>query len=193
MALLSSCAVHKYTPPNHNLDITDNIEINLDFETVWEGTIERATASFFDIDNFEKDSGLLTLSFGTGSASEFVDCGQWDGRQWNGSNHTFTGPYATYLETFLGGNFTGRMKVFIKSVSDNKTTITLNAHYVLETPSRIEGSGIYETRVPAMNWAFETGGSATRKSFFSAPNSPSTRTCRPTGKAEKAILGALKG
>ena len=34
--------------------------------------------SFFKIENIEKDSGLLTLSFGSNEAENFIDCGYFE-------------------------------------------------------------------------------------------------------------------
>ena len=79
---ISACATvppATYTAPTPK-DYSNTITVNRDFSQTWENLIGYASQTFFAIENFEKDSGLLTLSFGSGNVSRFVDCGYCDRR-----------------------------------------------------------------------------------------------------------------
>ena len=86
--LLSSCAVEKkkltenvgkYVPPNiDDTNFKNSVITNKNFEETWTSVIDFVNDSFFKIENSEKDSGLLTLSFGSKEAEKFIDCGDFE-------------------------------------------------------------------------------------------------------------------
>ena len=86
--LLSSCAVEKekltenvgkYVPPNiDDTNFKNFVITNKNFDETWTSVIDFVSDSFFKIENFEKDSGLLTLSFGSKDAEKFIDCGDFE-------------------------------------------------------------------------------------------------------------------
>ena len=86
--LLSSCAVEKekltenvgkYVPPNINdTNFKNSVITNKNFDDIWTSLIDFVNDSFFKIENLEKDSGLLTLSFGSKEAENFIDCGDFE-------------------------------------------------------------------------------------------------------------------
>src|SRR3990167_1761700 len=66
----------EYQPPAPQSYNSDNVRtINKNFEQTWTALIDYTSSSFFGIDNFEKDSGLMTLDFGSNDPAKFVDCG----------------------------------------------------------------------------------------------------------------------
>jgi len=88
-SLLSACAViPNYTAPSKNEFILNTVEIQKSFDESWIALVEYSAKSFFAIKNFEKESGLLTLSFGAGNPSKFVDCGSIDSTMKN-----YNGPF----------------------------------------------------------------------------------------------------
>jgi hypothetical protein len=91
---LASCATVQpstYYPPTpqsyENTEIFENSK-----DELWAALVDSASSSFFAINNFEKDSGLMTLDF-SGNAEDYVDCGIWTG----GGSLT----WITYRETNL--------------------------------------------------------------------------------------------
>ncbi len=174
IALLLSCvqnpSIH-YAPPypiSYNFD-DNSLTINKDFNTVWTALMEYATSTFFNIKAFEKDSGLLTLQFGAGDATMFVDCGYVEpgGR-----------PYITLLQTsgVANANLDGSMNIFVKPYSPNNTQIKINSRYVLS----IKDGGYQQT------FAFDTGG------YDKKLISTTMITCQPTHKAEQTILEGIQ-
>lgn len=62
-----------YSPPiqlNYRSE-DSTLTVNRGFEEAWTALIQYSAAIFFAIKNFEKDSGLLTLAFGSGNPIEF--------------------------------------------------------------------------------------------------------------------------
>ena len=86
--LISSCAlekekltenVGKYVPPNiDNTNFKNSVITNKNFDETWTSVLDFVNDSFFKIENLEKDSGLLTLSFGSKEAENFIDCGYFE-------------------------------------------------------------------------------------------------------------------
>ena len=86
--LLLSCAVEKekltenvgkYVPPNiDDTNFKSSIITNKNFEETWTSIIDFVNDSFFKIENLDKESGLLALSFGSKEAENFIDCGYFE-------------------------------------------------------------------------------------------------------------------
>ena len=63
-----------YTPPQTNVEKNTRI-FNGNIEKVWDATIKAVGESFFVIDNIERDSKIITLSFSVQNPNDFIDCG----------------------------------------------------------------------------------------------------------------------
>ena len=71
--------VGKYVPPNiDDTNFKNFVITNKNFDETWISVIDFVSDSFFKIENFEKDSGLLTLSFSSKDAEKFIDCGDFE-------------------------------------------------------------------------------------------------------------------
>ncbi len=134
--------------------------------------VDYASSSFFAIDNFEKDSGLMTLDFGSNNPAEFVDCGYL-----HAVAVRYDGPFIEGIQSFGSVVLDGRMNLFVKPISPNITEVKVKARYVL-TAQEVGAKQI---------WAFDTGGSDAKK-FSGIPNNV---VCRPTNVAEETILKAI--
>ena len=85
---MSSCSVEKkkltenvgkYIPPNiYDSILKNSVITNKNFDETWSSVIDFVNDSFFKIENREKDSGLLTLSFGSKEPENFIDCGDFE-------------------------------------------------------------------------------------------------------------------
>ena len=54
-----------YTPPDESNPVTNySVTVDKGFETTWDALMDYAVSTFFRVVNYEKESGLLTLSFG---------------------------------------------------------------------------------------------------------------------------------
>jgi len=61
LLLLIGCVPTYQAPIILDYNQAGTIKINKGFDEVWTSLIEYSASSFFAIDNFEKDSGLMTL------------------------------------------------------------------------------------------------------------------------------------
>lgn len=165
--------------------------IDQPFGIVWEALIDHTSGTFFAIDNFEKDSGLLTLSFGASGIGEFVDGGHWTFKRTPGTDPitglhvpalSFDGNYADYIEIYANGRLTGKMNLFVRQLEENQTEVKVRARYVVQS-IYVSGNN---------TWSFDTGGSDTKAVFNPAKGTEPMRTMRPTHKAELSIIEAIE-
>ncbi len=150
----------------------NQITINKTFDETWEDMIEFISTSYFGIDSFEKESGLLTLDFGADNPGRYIDCGEI-----NGPN--YSGPLTDAANR--GGNTShileGRMNVFLNSVNPNVTTVRVTARYVY-TMQDAQFRQI---------WAFNSNTSDTKNI-----NAAKGLTCISRQVAENELLEGIK-
>lgn len=174
-ALLMSSAV--YRPPILDEVFHRHVRIvDKPYDETWNDLIKYSAATFFAIENFEKSSGLITLGFGVANPGEFIDGGYWKRSQ-------FEGNYVDFLIQTHWTEFSGRMNIVASPVSNDKTSVTVNARYIFRAcPGR--------KQISCLTWAFDSGGHSTVEVPESAAAS-SARTLRPSYKAEQSILNSL--
>jgi hypothetical protein len=193
VAVLASCAYStgSYVPPAaESAQVADYKRvIELPYEQVWDRFIQHAAGTFFGIENFEKESGLLTLAFGADAPSEFVDGGHFTMKSvdQNGRTTTFDGPYVEFLRLYRGGTLSGRMNVVVRAIEPTKSEVTINTRYVFVARSVHPTNGSVSTQT----WSFNSGSEATIATPIPIKGTSPTRTMRPTHKAERSILEAL--
>lgn len=173
--------ITSYTPPKQTeLKLYERV-LNKSFDETWTSIIEYSAGAFFRIKNFEKSSGLITLSFGSGEPWKYVDCG------YANIDEDFEPVlYAKYLSKKYDGNLDGEMNIIAKSLDTNKTMVRVNARY------------IFTVKVPFINdkyveyqkyeWVFDSG----NQSIVIVSPPDETRTCMPSYLAEKSILNAVE-
>jgi len=180
LLLNTGCMSATYAKPKHE-DKKENYTLVVDksFDQVWKELITYSASTFFAIDNYEKDSGLVTLTFGADKPSEFITGGKWKSK----GSISFDGDYVDYLSLYQGGNLTGKMNIVVSKITDDKTQIQVNARYIYATPPR-------QYAVP-MTWSFDTGRCTTMRTSNPARGTDPERTMCPTYKAENAIINAV--
>jgi hypothetical protein len=184
---LSGCAMTaSYVPPEHE-GTKDKYSVNIqrDFDTVWKELIQYSASTFFAIDNYEKDSGLITLSFGAAKPSDFITGGQWKA---SSQQMKFDGDYVDYSSIYRKGALSGKMNIVVTSISDTESFVRVSARYVFTTPSASTQYAV----VPSHTWSFDTGNCSSIVVSNAASGTGNTRTICPTYKAENAIINALK-
>lgn len=174
------CTTGSYTPPSVQ-PLPNSEVVEGSFDETWDRLVSYASASFFAIDNFEKASGLLTLSFGAGDAEEYIDCGQF---QIKAPAAQFDGPYVRYVQDYQGAKLVGRMNLRVQERSANQTEVTVNARYVFSLPAGNRPAGD--------TFTFNSGGSDTQAVSGNVQGTSAERTCAATGFVEDAILSAIR-
>ena len=194
---LSSCAVEKknltenvgkYVPPNIDDSNFKNFVItNKNFDETWNAIIDFVNNSFFSIENLEKDSGLLTLSFGSKEAKNFIDCGYFEYTLFF-TGEEFKGSYIDYAKSGLLAVLEAKMNINIQKIDNESTKISINTNYTFSTQHAL---GYYDPKLN-QTYSFVSGGYQTIDVINPIKGSIPTRTCKSTNFAENAIFNVIK-
>lgn len=188
---LTGCISSKsiYKPPLQENSQNNYSKIfNKSYDETWDALINYSASTFFGIDNFEKQSGLLTLSFGASNPQDYITGGYWKTDVVYGVNELhFEGDYVEYLAKYQNGSLVGKMNIVVKKIDDNHTKVTVNARYVFST-NIVDANG----RNFSNSWSFNTGGCSEIVVSNASKGTQPTRTLCPTYKAENAILSVLE-
>ena len=195
--LLLSCAVEKekltenigkYVPPNiDNTNFKNSIISNKNYDETWNSLIDFVNDSFFKIENLEKDSGLLTLSFGAKEAEKFIDCGDFEYTLFF-TGEEFKGSYIDYAKSGLLAVLEAKMDINIQKIDNETTKISINTNYTYSTQHAL---GYYDPKLN-QTYRFDSGGYQTIDVINPIKGSIPTRTCKSTNFAETAIFNAIK-
>ena len=195
--LLSSCAVEKekltenigkYVPPNiDNTNFKNSTISNKNFDETWNSLIDFVNDSFLKIENLEKDSGLLTLSFGAKEAEKFIDCGDFEYTLFF-TGEDFKGSYIDYAKSGLLAVLEAKMNINIQKIDNKSSKISINTNYTYSTQHAL---GYYDPKLN-QTYSFVSGGYQTIDVINPIKGSIPTRTCKSTNFAENAIFNLLK-
>ena len=156
----------------------DSYSIILDkgYDEVWSSLIGYLASTFFAIDNLEKASGLITLTFGASNPSEFVTGGILSLIDVTNDEQRVR---CDYIDYFSLPTLNGRMNINVVKMSENKTQVNIHARYIVT-----DAFGTY---------VFETNSCCPFKAPAPISFQPEIigKIC-PTYKAENAIIEALK-
>ena len=197
---LTACAGKvEYTMPSASGNTNNSVVVNEPRDRVWDRLVPKLGKNFFVINNLDRDSGLINISY-SGDPGRFVDCGQIHSYVKNarGERHyrfPATAPQKNY-EIMQGGTLyfvdrrmelEGRMNVVLEAMSDDQTRVTANTRYVLTksgTIRNVQG----QSRSFSDTIEFNTGGRAS----FPNPGYDEQTTCVPNGRLEESVLELVK-
>ena len=195
--LLSSCAVEKekltenigkYVPPNiDDTNFKNSVITNKDFDEAWTSITDFVNNSFFKIENLEKDSGLLTLSFGSKEAENFIDCGDFEYTLFF-TGEEFKGSYIDYAKSGLLAVLDAKMNINIRKIDNESTKISIYTNYMYSTQHAL---GYYDPKLN-QTYSFVSGGYQTINVINPISGSLPTRTCKSTNFAENTIFNVIK-
>jgi hypothetical protein len=195
--LLSSCAVEKeklsenvgkYVPPNiDDTNFKNSVITNKNFDETWSSVVDFVNGSFFKIENLEKDSGLLTLSFGSKEAESFIDCGDFEYTLFF-TGEEFKGSYIDYAKSGLLAVLEAKMNINIQKIDNESTKISINTNYTYSTQHAL---GYYDPKLN-QTYSFVSGGHQTIDVINPIKGSIPTRTCKSTNFAENEIFNVIK-
>lgn len=177
LLLLTGCGVTQptYTAPEESPIESTSVTVDAEFDEAWSTLIGYASQRFFAIDSFEKDSGLLTITFSS-DPDRFINCGMY-----KTDSPSYEGTYIGYAERYLSAGLSGRMNLTVREV-DNGTEIAVNTRYVFDVTNGPQ----------QFSWTFNTGGSDTQVVPSNNFGATQERTCRPTHQAEEEILEGIQ-
>ena len=132
-----------YVPPTAPLKVDNAREFSVPYDKAWKAVVAHLSETSFVIDNIDKDSGLITVSFSVSDPRTAVDCGQWSywvknlrGRR-DYSNEG-AAPYAKY-EFLQDGTLTniersvalsGKFNILVTSPTDSTSRVKVTARFV---------------------------------------------------------------
>ncbi len=195
--LLSSCAVKKekltenvgkYVPPNiDDTNFQNSVITYKNFDETWNSVTDFVNGSYFKIENSKKDSGLLTLSFGSKEAEKFIDCGDFEYTLFF-TGEEFKGSYIDYAKSGLLAVLEAKMNINIQKIDNESTKISISTNYTYSTQHAL---GYYDPKLN-QTYSFVSGGYQTIDVINPIKGSIPTRTCKSTNFAENAIFNVIK-
>lgn len=189
MFLLAGCtATSNYTLPSQPERYKTTATVDMPKSELWSLLINKISNDFFVINNIDKDSGLINLSYETDSTKN-INCGTLtygDGENAERRKASsrlikipFNGPFAgSAIRTYRSMGMSGRINVFVEEIEKSKTKVKVNVRY--EIVKRFERSG---SRSSSSRVTMNSNG----KAVFN-----SGTICYPTGKLEQRILDLIK-
>lgn len=198
VVFVSGCAgKFDYVRPNISPTPSANYKIiDKSREVVWNSSVPELGKQFFIINNLDKSSGLINISY-SGDPEKYIDCGHITSFVKNMAGertYDFPGSKAqqTYEQMVDGKLFNinrqmsveGRVNLIFEEVSPNQTRVTANTRYVVHKQTTVLMAGNQFPQSDSGSISFNSGGS----SSFNG----SITVCTPTGELEREILSAIK-
>ena len=215
--LISSCAtagtsVFSYMPASTK-KVENEIVVEKPFEQTWDHLVKELAKSFYVINNIEKESRIINVSFSTESPGRFIDCGETTRTYKRGKEHQFyvynvessssfkiadkAGAYGQFPVTHYVNRATsleGRANIYVAPERD-ATVVSVNARYILTV--RVSGDTVTEnaygnpmsnTPIPPKTYTHTFNTNQPNKGVWGTPQAPQYLTCYSTGKLEGDIL-----
>jgi len=142
---LAGCATSSFTyePPKEH-SITKQVIINEEFDVVWDRLVRNLASDFFVINNIEKNSRIINVSFSSTTPSSYVDCGITTRKFSNArgdntyaynpadsSRYTLTNEQGVLFNAIRTSKLDGRSNIYL-APSGTGTLLTVNTKYVVD-------------------------------------------------------------
>ena len=222
--LLSACATpgpsgYQYRDPLQAETVTNEAVVRLPFSDTWDRLIGQLAKSFFVINNVEKASRMINVSFSTDKPEEYVDCGTSErtfqyakesqtyrypvagSSTFKALGHWNNGYYYLPLIDYMSRKLSleGRINISVAPKEQN-TIVTVNTRYILTARvsgqrQLINGYGVpFRERISLPETtdsvSFNTG--QIGSADWGGEQEPQHVKCRSTGKIETEILAMTK-
>ncbi|KGH27878.1 hypothetical protein [Comamonas testosteroni] len=174
--------------------------LNKSKDDVWKTAVPELGKQFFVINNIDKDSGLINISY-SGDPEKYVDCGRVVSFVKNSHGeriYDFAGSKASQQYEIMVSphlfnisrqmNLDGRMNLVFEEVEQGKTRVSANTRYVVERKFVVVpiSNGIPQSMADSVS--FNTG---TRGAFQLTRDGQGTE-CIATGTLEQEVLSLIK-
>ena len=202
-AFLAGCAGKvDYIRPDQVKAAENTKVVERNRDAVWAAAIPELSKQFYVINNLDKPSGLINISY-SGSPEKYMDCGRVSSYVKNARgertyNFAAASPMQSY-ETMTNGNLffyertmalDGRINLIFEEIGPNQTRITANTKYVVTKAIVARNAANNIPQSISDTISFNTKGRAT---FPSRGNTTVAATeCVSTGYLEQEILSAIK-
>src|SRR5688572_21994572 len=145
VGLLTGCVAGSlnYDPPNPPSAINNSKVVTKSRDAVWNAAVPSLGKQFFVINNLDKASGLINISY-SGDPEKYVDCGSIRSEVENArgkrsyfipgakadANYEYVADNSLFL-IHRQVNVDGRMNLVFEELSPNETRVTANTRYVV--------------------------------------------------------------
>jgi hypothetical protein len=187
-----------YYPPTINNKPNPSIIIDQNRDTVWKKMVPALGKHFFVINNIDKSSGLINISY-SGNPEVYIDCGRIVSKVSNlQGERTYDFPAARanqqyeIMKTNLyilnrEMSLEGRMNLIFEEIGEDKTQVTAYTKYVVSKKVTVRNTGGGISQNFANSVSFNSDGIGT----FPTGDGRET-VCRPNGKFESDVLMLAK-
>ena len=169
-------------------------------DAVWNSSVPELGKQFFVINNLDKSSGLINLSY-SGDPAKYIDCGRVSSYVKNARGertYEFAGAAAQQNYELMNGNglffvdrkmsLEGRVNLVFEEVGPNQTKVTANTRYVVARQQAIRSAANNVSQNFSHSISFNSGGSGT----FAGSNDGRSTECVPNGALEREIMSAVR-
>lgn len=202
VAGLAGCAGKvDYVRPNQPQNFTSQRTIDKPRDAVWSASVPELGKQFFVINNLDKSSGLINVSY-SGDPESYVDCGHITSFVKNvrgERTYDFPGSRAQQSYELMNGSglfiverkmsLEGRVNLVFEEVSQTQTKVTASTRYII---NRNQTARNTVNNIPRSFSDSISFNSNSRASFPSSDNDGRATECVSTGKLEREILSVLK-
>lgn len=219
--LVSGCAVQgvntfRYTD-NTPQKITNEIIVSKTPSEVWDILVKELSKSFYMINNIDKESRIINVSFTTDNPGDYVDCGDthrtytqgkkvetFDYEVANSSmfklatDRQYQPAFAYYYKIYRTPELEGRSNIYVAPFEndESKTVITVNVRYVMTFKDQWT---LYSEHANGSIRSIRNDSSPSSSMFFSTKAPKTTDfpdgvsiTCFSKGRLEQEILDMIK-
>ena len=169
-------------------------------EAVWNATVPELGKQFFVINNLDKSSGLINVSY-SGDPEKYVDCGRITSYVKNARGertYDFAGAKAQQNYEIMDpqGLFfidrrmalEGRVNLIFEEVSPTQTRVTANTRYIVTRQRTVRNTANNIPQTLNDSLTLNSGGTAA----FPSDQNGNTSECSATGNLEREVLGAVR-
>lgn len=219
LGALSACATpgtstYNYTAPVSNGKVKNSIIVNENFETVWDRLVGKLASGFFVINNIDKASRLINVSFSSDSPEQYIDCGEtYRTYKYNDDTQTYRYKVAedsTYkmagswgqmnnlpvtADIYRDASLDGRINIYVAPHNGQGTQVSVNVKYIFEasvsgTLYGYSAAGVLVNQKPiessASTMDFTTNETKTKN--WGSGGKTNNITCSSTGDLEHTLL-----
>jgi len=200
---IAACAGQvNYIRPTAQVAPSSNIKtVERTREAVWASSVPELGKQFFVINNLDKSSGLMNISY-TGDPEHYIDCGRITSyvKNMQGERtYDFSGAKAQQSYEILipstglffidrRMNLEGRVNLIFEETGQNTTRVTANTRYVVTRTLTIRNAANNFPQTSTETISFNSGGGAS----FPANSQGQSTECVSSGALEREILSAIK-
>ncbi|MFZ3084253.1 hypothetical protein [Rhodoferax ferrireducens] len=202
LALTACAGKVDYIRPISQTTSSSNVKVvDKPREAVWNASVPELGKQFFMINNLDKSSGLINVSY-NGEPEKYIDCGRITSYVKNARGertYEFAGAkgHQTY-EIMLPGtglfnierkmSLEGRVNLVFEELSPTQTRVTANTRYVVQRQQVIRNVANNFPQSSTDSISFNSGGGTS----FPAGSDGRAAECVATGALEREILSAIR-